>query len=264
MEPDHTLLMRIARSVAANASLSRSVTAVGPFLAVIDRDSTVFWSSFAAPNPDTDDEAEWSSGIVRIREHFKGAGRGLRFEFINDLFPGLRSVMQKAGLRQESRQPLSFCLPGQCQPESASGAHILTLDLNTPEHILAAYIGVRREAFAETDAPDIGEEIKTLRRAVERGAQRCRLALVNEEPAGVGCALPSGGCCEVAGIGTVPRFRGRGVASAVVTNLVQDHFSSGGDLAWLTAADSDAERLYIRLGFQRAGAFQVNFEDGCG
>jgi predicted GNAT family acetyltransferase len=67
----------------------------------------------------------------------------------------------------------------------------------------------------------------------------------------------AGDICEIAGIGTLARFRRRGAGSAVSAALAADHFSRGGALAWLTAADEAARRVYLGIGFRPTGARQA-------
>ncbi|MES1227769.1 MAG: GNAT family N-acetyltransferase, partial [Armatimonadota bacterium] len=56
-----------------------------------------------------------------------------------------------------------------------------------------------------------------------------------------------------AGLATLPDYRGKGYASAVVNRLLSDFYSSGGDIAWLTPGGPDAQRLYLDLGFREVG-----------
>src|SRR5512142_3295730 len=90
------LLERIARSVIGNAGMGRIVTKVGPFAAIIDPYSDRFWYSFAAPLVQSEDR-DWEGGLAALRAHFTGAGRALRFEFLEVLFPELGPVLEGAG-----------------------------------------------------------------------------------------------------------------------------------------------------------------------
>jgi predicted GNAT family acetyltransferase len=90
------------------------------------------------------------------------------------------------------------------------------------------------------------------------GAIRCLLARLDGVPAGTGSALPARGAAEIAGIGTAPAFRGRGIGSAVTARLAVDLFAGGTGLAWLTAGGEGPGRVYRRLGFRPIGAFQRN------
>ncbi len=79
------------------------------------------------------------------------------------------------------------------------------------------------------------DERAQLRTRMRLGAIRCLLARLDGVPAGAGSALPASGAAEIAGIGTLPEFRARGIGSAVTARLVDRLFAGGTDLAWLTA-----------------------------
>jgi predicted GNAT family acetyltransferase len=80
------------------------------------------------------------------------------------------------------------------------------------------------------------------------------LARVDGEPAGGGgCLEVRGGTTEVVGIGTLPRFRGRGVAAAVTARLVERAFAAGADLVVLTPDSEATGRIYARCGFSTCG-----------
>jgi len=74
--------------------------------------------------------------------------------------------------------------------------------------------------------------------------------------------LPVNGCSELAGICTLQDYRGRGVATQVVAQLLQIARASGIRLAYLTAADDGAARIYMRAGFAATGLFQTNIGKG--
>jgi ribosomal protein S18 acetylase RimI-like enzyme len=58
---------------------------------------------------------------------------------------------------------------------------------------------------------------------------------------------------EVAGVGTLPTERRRGLGAAVTAALTGHALDSGADLVLLSAASDDVARLYARLGFRRVG-----------
>ena len=81
---------------------------------------------------------------------------------------------------------------------------------------------------------------------------------------GAGTACGCAGACasEVSAGGRQPAGRpGRNgiervacVAAAVTSDLVARHYASGGDFAFLDAANEEATRVYERLGFTTFGA----------
>jgi GNAT superfamily N-acetyltransferase len=70
--------------------------------------------------------------------------------------------------------------------------------------------------------------------------------------------VPRSGVSELAGIGTKAAFRNRGVASSVVSRLVEHAALRGVALLWLTPEDEAAERIYARSGFARDGGMMVH------
>lgn len=74
------------------------------------------------------------------------------------------------------------------------------------------------------------------------------LARVGREP--VGCAIlhREPAVAQILAVGTVPWFRGRGVATALVQRATED-WAGNGVLFLDTRPRSQAERLYLKLGF---------------
>lgn len=68
------------------------------------------------------------------------------------------------------------------------------------------------------------------------------------------------GNSELAGVGTLPAFHRRGIAAAVSSALLAEHFAGGGR-AWLSAAGEVARALHAKIGFQDAGV-QLNYTLG--
>jgi GNAT superfamily N-acetyltransferase len=111
---------------------------------------------------------------------------------------------------------------------------------------------VARGAFEEAALRRLVQHFEHTRQGIAARSLRCALATVEAQPAGVGTTTPLAGVAELAGVGTLERFRRRGIASAVSSVLLADHFRDG-DVAWLSAGDDAAEAVYRKLGFERAG-----------
>ncbi|NUS11509.1 MAG: GNAT family N-acetyltransferase, partial [Streptomyces sp.] len=88
---------------------------------------------------------------------------------------------------------------------------------------------------------------------------RSGAARMVREPSGNGCAgggscsPPAAGTAELAGLGTRPAHRGRGVAAAVTFALAGALFGQGAGSVWLESSGSDSRRVYERTGFRPAG-----------
>jgi predicted GNAT family acetyltransferase len=63
---------------------------------------------------------------------------------------------------------------------------------------------------------------------------------------------------EIAGVGTLPAYRRRGLASAVTAALAIDAFDRGIEVVWLSAADVDVAAMYARIGFRRVGTYVIS------
>jgi hypothetical protein len=258
--PDTAVLERIARAVVANAGSGRETAAVGPFVALVDTGSAIPWASLAVPAPGVAAGTDWAAALPALEAHFAAHGRALRFEFLEDLFPTLGPALERAGWPLGSRDPLLACGPADLTPPgSVPGLSLEALEAGSPDALVELFLVVQSDSFepGKTHEPSAGERGQ-LRTRMRLGGIRCLLARLDGVPAGAGCALPAAGTAEIAGIGTLPRFRARGIGSAVTARLAADLFATGTDLAWLTAGSDAAGRIYRRIGFRELGAFQRN------
>ncbi|MBI4416975.1 MAG: GNAT family N-acetyltransferase [Euryarchaeota archaeon] len=80
------------------------------------------------------------------------------------------------------------------------------------------------------------------------------LAEVEGEPAGVAAFVRTGdGIAGVYSVATAPAFRRRGIATALTLHCLEVFQESGDDILTLqVAAGSEAQRLYGKLGFEKA------------
>lgn len=81
-------------------------------------------------------------------------------------------------------------------------------------------------------------------------AIRRYLAWVDDEPAGGGAAWADNGVLGIFGTATLPRFRRRGVQSAVSIAAIEDARESADLAIATTAPGSTSQRTFERLGFQ--------------
>jgi ribosomal protein S18 acetylase RimI-like enzyme len=76
-------------------------------------------------------------------------------------------------------------------------------------------------------------------------------------PVSVGSHNPVGDVSEIVGVGTLPAFRRRGFAAAVVRLLIDDARGRGVETIFLTADDTVVARLYAGLGFREIATAYV-------
>ncbi len=264
-------LERIARSVLAFACRDRRVTEIGAFLAVINEKLDIPWLSGAHPRlPAARDERFVAESLRELRTHFAAARRKLRFEYFEALHPRLGSMLEGAGFIRKSRQPIMTCGKADLAAEMSTvtstvpraGIRLQALAPGDSRDLLETFMEVRDRAFGEvTQTAQAGPLIEVLRRDLAAGCVTACLAFLEGVPAGAGALQSAQGVSELAGIATLPEHRRRGVATEVSAWLTRAHYDAGGRLAWLTAGDDAAERVYQRLGFRQTGAYQLGYED---
>jgi len=89
-------------------------------------------------------------------------------------------------------------------------------------------------------------------------AARWYLAFHRGQPVATAILHQSEGAAILMAVGTEPRWRGRGVATALVHRAVADHAESGQGFLFLdTQPGGNAERLYLGLGFVPAYVREV-------
>lgn len=116
-----------------------------------------------------------------------------------------------------------------------------------------------REESARAQPWATSEEV--VREVVAAGAVTARAGnsrffavQVDGRPVAAAQLNSDGRIAEVDDVATLPEFRRRGYASAVVLRAVEEAFAAGHDLVFLVAEDEDwPKELYARLGFEAVG-----------
>jgi ribosomal protein S18 acetylase RimI-like enzyme len=189
-----------------------------------------------------------------LEASFVAHDRTMRFEFLHEYTPQLRHILDAFAVPLESENPLLVCRPNDwtAVPQPA-GLEIRRLTPDSPDADIAADIDVGSRGFGEEGRGATPERIADLRRRLGLGNEYF-LALIDEQPAGVGAYMVLlDGITEMVGIATLPEFRQRGIAAAVTAEMCRHAFALGARIAFLTAADDDASRVYQRTGFHRVG-----------
>ncbi len=242
------LLQRIDRQVIAVNAATRECVEVGPFVAMFDPSTEIFYANYAVPTR----EGATPEDVQRLIEAFRSRDRMPRLEFRREAQPTLSATLEAAGFTLESEHPVMVCEPSDFAPQSAADVDVRTLGA---EDDLLPFLRVADEAFGMAGPIDPAR-IEHTRAAIARGAWIAALGTIAGHPAGCAVLTPHEGLAELAGVGTASAFRRRGVASSVSTALMRDFFTVG-DAVWLSAGDETAEAVYRRLGF-RPVATQAN------
>jgi dienelactone hydrolase len=67
------------------------------------------------------------------------------------------------------------------------------------------------------------------------------------------CSAPAVGTSELAGVGTRPAYRGRGLTAAVTATLTELMFAKGNESVWLEYGGDGSRRVYERVGLPSLG-----------
>jgi predicted GNAT family acetyltransferase len=110
---------------------------------------------------------------------------------------------------------------------------------------------VQGRSFGEEDRVDPTDvQVDDLRQRSGQGGHYL-LGLLEGEPIATGAhTAPLDGFTELVGIATLADYRRRGVAGALVAAMAQAAFRAGVRVAFLSAADERAGRVYERVGFR--------------
>lgn len=251
------LLRTIQDGAQRAASEGRICEHVGPFVATVHPTSDMIWLNHVVP-ADVPSQRITADEIDHLRAFYRKHHRILRFEYIEELWPELAADLERCGLTMQARLPFMVCDRAGFRPATVPGVRLERLTVNSPEQDLVDFVITGKVAFGQTPTSAEPHEIEELAEKVKRGTCLHVLARVASAPAGIGVVLRLSS--ELAGIGTRPEFRRRGVGSAVCSQLLSDHFAAGNPVAWLSAGNDAAVGLYERVGFHHAGC-QLNYMD---
>ncbi|PWI08830.1 GNAT family N-acetyltransferase [Streptomyces sp. NWU339] len=223
------------------------------------------WPFYARPTPG------WSGAVSaadvnRVRAWQRELGIPESFEWVAETAPALRAAVEQTGLavHEHPLMVLGPDVPAPAVPEPADGVVVRTVGPDDP--VLPSALAVPHLAFAEPGTgggaaglAELGEAVRgragdgSVERAVARilAGLTCVAAAVEDSTAlCAGQHQPVGVVTEIAGVGTLPTARRRGLAHAVTAVLVADARSRGIETIFLSAGDDDVARIYARLGFR--------------
>jgi ribosomal protein S18 acetylase RimI-like enzyme len=241
---------RIENYMRRAAALQYEVIEQPPFVLFINPRDPMRFFNYAHPLQPIG--GDLSGPLAALCATFRARGRLPRFEFVEEYSPELPAALRGAGFSEEGRYELMVCVPESYQPAPAvPGAEIVRLAADSAATDIRAYIEVQRAAYEEGETnPASEEDVENFRQNRSGGAQ-AYLARLDGTPACVGVYLPPlDSLTELAGIGTLPALRRRGLATALTARAVADAFAAGVEIAYLTAADERAGRVYEQVGFR--------------
>lgn len=233
-----------------DAEQTRVIADAGPFRALLDRTTDLIWLNYAVPIGPIGTPASVAQALQQLRQIFAAHERTLRFEFNQLPWPELPGLLEQAGLSLHAEQPLMVCTSETFVPSGRPGVAVRLLGKDSPGDDLRAFLSIQNSGFEENPSPVTSEQIASLRERLEHVQTLRALATLDGQPAGVGSLSIIGSTAELAGIATHPNARRRGVATTLCSFLTRAHLSRGGQVAWLSAGNDEAQSVYGSIGFQ--------------
>ncbi|RZS32249.1 acetyltransferase (GNAT) family protein [Herbihabitans rhizosphaerae] len=232
-------VVRIAAAQLIGVGKDRDVVPAGPFTGLLVRDRPAFLSYAVAASPGAPVDGDVTESLATLTAAFSPAP--VRFELIDEASPGAVDVLTSAGARVVGRYPLlTLDVAEMVEPVVPQGVDVHRA--TTKQHAIDGQTVVNAAYGATMDEnPDAPGD------PVDGG---CVLATVDGRPAATAFWTPVvDGVTEVAGVGTVPEFRNRGLGTLVSAHAVREAATAGATLVWLTPGDDGADRIYRRIGF---------------
>ncbi|WHX21178.1 GNAT family N-acetyltransferase [Streptomyces malaysiensis subsp. malaysiensis] len=220
----------------------------GGFVAGFDPGTTSPYINYATPLPGARPTAR---DVIELIEAFRVRDLKPRLEFAPDAAPAVEPALRAAGFTVEAVHAYLVCTPeGLAIPQ---GAAALPVAVPSTDEDYLAIDATLSEAFAGEFAAS-PEGASRLRRVQEHGGAVRFVRAPDEGCAGgATCSAPAVGTAELAGVGTRPAYRGRGIAAAVTAALTETMFARGARSVWLEYSGEGSRRVYERVGYQPRG-----------
>ncbi|WP_129305086.1 GNAT family N-acetyltransferase [Streptomyces sp. L2] len=217
------------------------------FVAGFDPTSTSPYLNYATPLPGA---RPGGRDVATLVEAFRDRGLRPRLEFAPDAAPEVEPALRRAGFVTEAVHEYLVCTPSTLAPPPAAGFRVETPADDEEYRAIDAALA---EAFAG-DAVASPEGAARLRRVQDAGGAVRFVRSPDGGCAGAAmCSAPAEGTAELAGVGTRPAHRGRGVAAAVTAALAGAMFARGTRSVWLEYSGEGSRRVYERVGFRPRG-----------
>lgn len=246
---DRESLERVARYLIDVSELEGDPTPVGPFTVYVSRVTRADWGTYAIPTGRL--EGAWRDDLARVIDIFRQQGRRGSFDYVAELYPDLQAEVVGRGFTKVDVEPL-LVLDGGSRLAVVEGVDVHRVEADEPA--LGRILEIIRIAFEE-DEETTDQAVEERRQMLKADNKVMLMAQVDGEPVAAGTVTHVGGVAEITGIATRASHRGRGIASAITSELARIALGAGCELVYLTARDDDAARIYRRLGFTRVGTY---------
>jgi ribosomal protein S18 acetylase RimI-like enzyme len=244
-----TILAEIERYYDAVPRPITTAEEVGSFTLFLP-DPGTGWQFYGRPR--LGEEHEFTADDVRrLLERQRELGAPHNVEWVHETTPSLLAAAQEATTGMpgvELGQYPLLVLPADVDVPDAPDVRIL--DADDPD--LGASVDVVHAAFGGSD--DIVEQpLGNRPELVRDGILVIAAAYVDGEVAGGGTSAPRGDGAELMGIAVPPKYRRRGLGSALTRGLVHAVRERGARTVLLSAGSDDAASIYRQVGFVDVG-----------
>jgi GNAT superfamily N-acetyltransferase len=248
------LLERIQAQMRTVARHLYEAVPVPPFTLFFHATDPLPYFNYAIPDGPGAASRNLTAPLDRLESEFRARRRVPRFEFVEACAPRLAEALEAHAFALENRAQLMICRRGKERAApTVRGLDIATLDAATPLEEFVVFLDVQRRAFGlPYGRPPSDEESLSLRETLGDGF--AFLARIAGEPVATAMIQPQHeGLTELVGVATLEAFRRRGIGGFLSFAAVRAAFLRGVSLAFLSAADARAGRVYEAAGFSPAG-----------
>jgi ribosomal protein S18 acetylase RimI-like enzyme len=253
-------LLRIERYLDAVPRTSARAEDIGPLTLFV---ASQGWPMYARPRLDAAERVR-ADDVAAVAARQRELDVPVSFEWVDDIAPSMTAAVREAGLVLTPLPVLA--LDGQLTTaQLAPGWRVRRLDADDSAVTVSSVVASLGFGTPGTQVGPVG----TLERQAglaERpsdadAALRQRIAdgrtvtyVVDSSDDGIvatGAHQPVNDVSEIVGVATLPSFRRRGIAAALVAALAKDALGRGVDLLFLSAGDDAVARVYESLGMRR-------------
>jgi ribosomal protein S18 acetylase RimI-like enzyme len=222
---------------------------VGPFTLFLADEGNA-WQFYARPR--VGGTAEFTADDVRrLFERQVELGKPRNIEWVHETTPSLLTAVREATAGLEGLE-LEECpllvLPEDVEVPPAPEVRVLGPD----DADLATVTNVIHAGFEGSDEV-VERPLGKRREMIRDGLLVEAAAYVDGEVAGGGGSAPRADGAELMGIAVLPKFRHRGLGSAITRCLVNEVRERGARVVLLSAASDGAASIYRQVGFVDVG-----------
>ncbi len=240
-----------AANQAAHAEIARRsggrVETLGDLLAVIGVHPSWVIANVAFPRLDRAGPVDDAGGQLRdVLDRFRAVGHGVHLLTADHAGSAFDDAARESGWE------LAFSAPGMIATEvqdrwDPAGAELTWVETADD---LARFRGIEKAGFADDeDERTMIDAIFADVRSIEPPGMHAVIASVEGEDAAAAAVYLHEGVATVGCVGTVPRFRRRGLGGLVTAAAANAGFAEGADTAFLIASEL-GEPVYRRIGFR--------------